>query len=150
MSRERRNGGDLLLPLAARQFDRDVRRGAYHDRASIRIGSAPDRLNKQEKLFGEHESELLQIDCAFWRHQMARLTALSCRSPLPHLKQASLAIFSINQIDECGHDRYSTVDQPNNAARILCPAVFTGPKNGFFVGLFDFLGASARNQFTQP
>src|SRR5258708_37484848 len=36
---------------------------------------------------------------------MARMTALSCGSLLPHLKQASLAIFSINQIDECGHDR---------------------------------------------
>jgi hypothetical protein len=42
-----------------------VRRGAYHDRASIRIGSAPDRLNKQEKLFGEHGLQLLKIDFRF-------------------------------------------------------------------------------------
>jgi hypothetical protein len=43
-----------LLAVTSRQFDRDVPRSAYHDRASIRMGSAPERLNEQHELFGKH------------------------------------------------------------------------------------------------
>lgn len=47
-----------MLPAAVRQFDRDVRRSAYHARASIRVGLAPECLHQQEKFFGEHEPVL--------------------------------------------------------------------------------------------
>jgi hypothetical protein len=44
----------LLPPIADRQFDRDVRRRAYHDRASIRASSTPECLDEQHELFREH------------------------------------------------------------------------------------------------
>src|SRR6476646_7749155 len=48
-----------LLPACAGQLDRNVRRGADDLRAAIGVGraplgNAPDRLQKQKILFGEH------------------------------------------------------------------------------------------------
>jgi hypothetical protein len=44
-----------LLAILARQFDRDMRRCAHHNWASIRVDAALERLKNQKKLFGEHE-----------------------------------------------------------------------------------------------
>ena len=45
------------LILGVRQFDRHVRRGAYHSRATVRVGPAPQCLDHQEELLGEHGNQ---------------------------------------------------------------------------------------------
>jgi hypothetical protein len=43
-----------LLPARARQFDRNVPRGTYHDRVSIGGGAAYDRFQNQKELLRKH------------------------------------------------------------------------------------------------
>jgi hypothetical protein len=48
------SGPRTLLPVLARQFDRDVPRGAHDPRASVRVGAANDRFQKKNELFRKH------------------------------------------------------------------------------------------------
>jgi hypothetical protein len=48
------SGPRTLLPALVRQLDRNVPRGAHDPRASVRVGAAYDRFQKQDELFRKH------------------------------------------------------------------------------------------------
>ena len=50
----RLSGPRTLLLALARQFDRDVPRGAHDPRASVRVGPANNRFQKKNELFRKH------------------------------------------------------------------------------------------------
>ena len=57
----RLSGPQALLSALARQFDRDVPRGAHDPRASVRVGPANDRFQKQNELFRKHDIASLMV-----------------------------------------------------------------------------------------
>src|SRR4029077_9648522 len=78
-----------LLAAAFRQFDRDMRRGRDHPRASVRIGAAAaQRLKKQKEFFGQHGVS------PSWTVSPA---LFSGGEKLAHFSETGLAIFTIDQ-----------------------------------------------------
>jgi hypothetical protein len=52
-------GPRTLLSALARQFDRNVPRGAHDPRASVRVGAAYDRFQNKNELFRKHVGRLV-------------------------------------------------------------------------------------------
>jgi hypothetical protein len=67
------------------------------------VGATPERLNKQDELFGEHGRHLPEdwfpVSRATALDRAARLIVLSGRFVLQNLGEASPAILFIDQID---------------------------------------------------
>ena len=87
-----------LFGALARQFDRHVRRGTEHPRASVRVVLAPDqRFQQQKELFGEHGAVPLAMACLISSLDLSGLNRLhsitSARAPaaaLPATGRGSL------------------------------------------------------------
>jgi hypothetical protein len=137
-----------------------VWRTAYHPLAAVTPGLAPDRLkpvlapqrlDQQNELFGEHGRILPENQlCNLRRRGMAPFTILSHGVVLAHLGEASLAIGAIDRTEQRVHDRTPLLINPEMLPRCSVRPISREGQNGFVAYLFDFVGTRRRNQLTRP
>jgi hypothetical protein len=137
-----------------------VWRVAYYPLAAVAPGLTPGRLkpvlapqclNQQNELFGEHGRILPENQlCNLRRRGMAPFTILSHGVILAHLGEASLAIGAIDQTEQCEHDRTPLLINPEMLPGCPVRLISREGQNGFVAYLFDFVGTRRRNQLTRP
>jgi hypothetical protein len=136
-----------------------VGRAAYHPLAAVAAGLAPERLepvlapeclDQQNELFGEHGRIFPNNRLCNFRRRKAPFTFLNHGVILSHLGEASLAIGAVDQTEQCEHDRTPLLINPTMLPRCSVRLTSREGQNGFIAYLFDFPGTRRRNQLTRP
>jgi hypothetical protein len=87
------SGPRTLLSAHARQFDRNVPRGAHDPRASVRVGAANDRFQNKNELFRKHGRRLADEPLLWFRLGWRALNSITYQraacSAQPHGRSAA-------------------------------------------------------------